>query len=421
MSSAWFFSNASSLFAAVALTVAGCAEKHPGAVETPPAIVEVAQPLAREVSDYQVFTSRTQAVQSVDVKARVTGYLQKFDFKDGDEVKEGQVLFEIDDRPYKAALDKAKADLEVASAALVKNQAFYDIGLSVQKQDKSAISAQEIERRKGVRDESAGTVKQAQAALELAQLNFNWCKVIAPISGRINQHFVDAGNLVTQDVTTLTNIVSLKPVWAYFDADQNTVDRYQRLVKEGKLKAVRASEIPVKMGLGADPGFPIEGAIDFVSNQLDANTGSIRVRAVFPNADGRLVAGLFTRIKVPMSALHEALLVSDRAIGTDQGQRFVFVVNEKNEVDYRQVEVGQIHDGLREVMRSRTITEPGPEAVTKQIEVLKPTDRVIVNGLQRVRPGAKVDPKTVDMLTLLSGSSASAKSDKKSESSPTSK
>jgi RND family efflux transporter MFP subunit len=379
--------------------------------------------LAREVSDYQVFTSRTQAVQSVDVKARVTGYLKKFDFKDGDEVKEGQILFEIDDRPYKAALDKAKADLEVASAALVKNQAFYNIGLSVQKQDKSAISEQEIDRRKGVRDESAGTVKQAQAALELAQLNFDWCKVSAPISGRINQHFVDAGNLVTQDVTTLTNIVSLKPIWAYFDADQNTVDHYQRLVKEGKLKAVRASEIPVKMGLGADKGFPIDGAIDFISNQLDPNTGSVRIRAVFPNADGRLVAGLFTRIKVPMSALHEALLVSDRAIGTDQGQRFVLAVNDKKEVEYRQVDVGQIHDRLREVMRFRTITEPGAEGkdVAKQIEVLKPTDRVIVNGLQRVRPGVKVDPKPVDMLTLLSGSSSSAKTHEKSETSPPSK
>jgi RND family efflux transporter MFP subunit len=332
-------------------------------------------------------------------------------------------LFAIDDRTYKAALDKAKADLEVADAALVKNKAFYDIGLKIRKQNKDAISEQEIQRRKGGRDEAAGAVKQAQAALEIAQLNFNWCKVAAPISGRINQRFVSVGNLVTQDVTTLTNIVSLKPIWAYFDADQNTVNRYQRLVKEGKVKAERSTEMPVKMGLGMDKGFPIQGTIDFVSNQLDPNTGSIRVRAVFPNTEGSLVAGLFTRIQVPMSALREALLVSDWAIGTDQGQRFVLVVNDKNEVEYRQVEVGQIHDGLREVMRYRTIREPGPEGkdVTKQIVVLKPTDRVIVNGLQRVRPGAKVDPKPVDMLTLLRGSSPGPKKDKKSESSTTPK
>jgi RND family efflux transporter MFP subunit len=423
MGSAPFLCKSSALLVAVAITTTGCNEKHPQAVETPPPVVDVAQPLAREVTDYQVFTARTQAVDSVDVRARVTGYLQKIEFKDGDEVKEGQVLFAIDDRPYKAALDKAKADLEVASAALVKNQAFYDIGLSVQKQDKSAISEQEIERRKGTRDESAGTVKQAQAALELAQLNFNWCKVTAPIGGRINQHFIDVGNLVTQDVTSLTNIVSLKPIWAYFDADQNTVERYQLLVKQGKLKSARASEIPVKMGLGADKGFPNTGIIDFVSNQLDANTGSVRVRAVFPNTEGNLVAGLFVRVQVPMSALHESLLVTDRAIGTDQGQRFVLVVNDKNEVEYRQVDVGQIHDGLREVMRFRAITEPGPDGkdATKQVEVLKPTDRVIVNGLQRVRTGVKVEPKLIDMLTLLSEPHSSPKTEKKSEASATSK
>jgi RND family efflux transporter MFP subunit len=391
------------LVAGIVITV-GCDEKHPEPVKTPPPIVEVARPLARQVTDYQIFTARTQAVDSVEVKARVTGYLMKLDFKDGDEVKAGQVLFEIDDRPYKASLDKAKADLDVAKAALVKNQAFYDIGLSVQKQDKGAISEQQMEQRKGARDESVASVKQSQASLEMAQLNFDWCKVTAPISGRINQHFVGIGNLVSQDVTTLTNIVSLKPTWAYFDVDQNTVDRYQRLVKEGMVKSARASEIPVQLGLGPDKGYPVSGAIDFVSNQLDPNTGSIRVRAVFPNTEGTLVAGLFGRIRVPMTAPHEALLVTDRAIGTNQGQRYVLVVNDKSEVDYRAVDVGQVHDELREVLRFRTVLEPGADGkdVTRQVEVLTPTDQVIVEGLLRVRPGAKVEPKLVDMLTLLS-------------------
>jgi RND family efflux transporter MFP subunit len=413
------FCTSSTLWAAIALTTIGCSLKHPDPVEAPPESVEVARPEARKVSDYQVFTARTQAVDSVDVKARVTGYLEKLDFKDGDDVKKGQVLFTIDDRTYKAAVDKAKADLEVASAALVKNQAFYDIGLSVQKQDKSAISEQEIERRKGSRDESVGNVKQAQASLDLAQLNFNWCKVTAPIDGRINQHFVDVGNLVTQDATTLTNIVSLKPIWVYFNVDQNTVDRYRRLVTEGELAPAKEKE--VKMGLGSDQGFPIQGGnIDFISNQLDPNTGSIRVRAVFPNSEGTLVAGLFARVQVPMSKPHEALLVSDRAIGTDQGQRFVLVVDDKNEVEYRQVEVGQIHDGLREVFPSRTITKPGPDGkdVTEKVEVLKPTDRVIVNGLQRVRPGAKCDPKEVNMLTLLKESNSGPNGAKKPAPSP---
>jgi RND family efflux transporter MFP subunit len=401
------FRHSVMLIAATLLISSGCSDKHPDPVDLPPAIVEVAQPLAREVTDYQVFTARTQAVDSVDVKARVTGYLAKISFKDGEDVKEGQVLFEIDDRPYKANLEKAKADLEIAKAGLEKNEALYEIEVNLYKTNKGATSQRDIDRRKGERDESAGAVKQSQAAIDMAQLNYGWCKVIAPIGGRINQRFVSAGNLVTQDNTTLTNIVSLKPIWAFFDADQNTVDRYQRMVKEGKIKAAHTGQVPVKMGLALDVGFPMDGIIDFVSNQLDPNTGSIRVRGVFPNAAGNLVAGMFTRIQVPMSVPHSALLVSDRAIGTDQGQRFILAVNDKNEVEYRQVEVGQNHNGLREVLRFRTITEPGPDGkdVTKQVEVLKATDRVIVNGLQRVRPGATVEPRAVDMATLLSKSS----------------
>jgi multidrug efflux system membrane fusion protein len=397
----------------------GCAEKNPKAVETPPPVVEVAKPvLAPDVSDYQIFTARTEAVESVDVKTRVTGYLMKAAFKDGDDVVKGQDLFLIDDRQYKAALDKATADLEVAKAALTEKKAFYEIGLKVQKESKEAISEQELERRKGARDEATGAVKQAQAILENAQLNFNWCTVKAPIGGRINRAFVSDGNLVTQDVTILTNIVSLKPIWAYFSADQNTVLRCQQLIKEGKIKALRESELPVTMGFSADQGFPIQGAIDFVSNQQDPNTGSIRVRAVFPNKEN-LVAGLFTRIKVPVSAPHEAMLVSDRAIGTDQGQKFVMVANDENEVEYRPVDVGQIHAGLREVYRFRTITEFGPDGKEskKEVEVLKPTDRLIVNGLQRVRAGAKVDPKLIDMQTLLRGSSGDSKPEKQPASS----
>jgi RND family efflux transporter MFP subunit len=237
----------------------------------------------------------------------------------------------------------------------------------------------------------------------MAQLNFDWCKVTAPLSGRISRHFVDVGNLVSQDVTTLTTIVSLKPTWAYFDADQNTVTRYQGLVQKGLVKSARTSEIPVQLGLGADQGFPISGVIDFVSNQLDPNTGSIRVRAVFPNTDGTLLAGLFGRIRVPMSAPHPALLVTDRAIGTDQGQKFVLVVNDKEVVEYRAVDVGQLHDGLREVKRTRqlVITDPQGKEEVKEVEVLKPTDRIIVEGLQRVRPGATVAARLVEMLTLL--------------------
>jgi RND family efflux transporter MFP subunit len=401
------------------LTTAGCDEKNPQAAETPLPVVLVSRPLERTVTDYQVFTARTQAVESVDIKARVSGFLTKIVVKDGADVKEGDILFHIDDRPYKASLDQAKATLshaqatkDLAKAALVKAQADYDIGLAVQKQQSGAISDQEVVRRLGARDEAkanidaaTASIGQAQAALEMAQLNYDWCKVTSPLSGRSTRHLVNAGDMVTQGVTVLDNIVSLKPVWAYFNVDQNTVQQVQSLIREGKLEAARTGKVPVGMTVevGNEEVFPIAGTIDYVSNQLDPNTGSVQVRAVFPNKDETLVAGLFARIRVPISAPHKAVLVIDRAIGTDQGQRFIVVVNDKNEVQRRMVEIGQLHDGLREVYRFRTVMEPGPDGklVPKKVEVLKPTDWLVVEGLMRVRSGDKVQPKHVDMQTLL--------------------
>jgi RND family efflux transporter MFP subunit len=389
----------------LALAAVGCDEKHPAAVATPPPVVLVSRPVERKVTDYQVFTARTQAVQSVDLKARVTGYLTKILFTDGDLVKEGAVLFQIDDRPYKAALEQAKATLEFARAALVKTQADYEIGVNVKKQSPGAISEQELVKRLGARDESTASIAQALAALENAQLNFDWCKVTAPISGRATRHLVDVGNVVSQNATVLVNIVSLKPTWAYLYVDQNTAQHAQTLVKQGKIKGYRAGHIPVQMGVGvgSESGYPIAGVIDYVSNQVDPNTGSLQVRAVFPNDNEALVAGLFARIQVPLTAPHPALLVAEQAIGSDQGQKFLFVVNDRSEVEFRAVDVGQIHGGLREVLHYRTLTEPGADGndVTKQVEVLKATDRVIVEGLQRVRPGHKVEPRPVNMMTLL--------------------
>jgi multidrug efflux system membrane fusion protein len=419
--------------AAAILALTGCDEKHPQVAETPPPAVEVALPVERTVTDYQVFTARTQAVMSADVKPRVTGYLTKILFKDGDMVKEGEALFQIDDRPYKATLDQAKATLdvakasldvakaalEVAKAALVKNQADYDIGLNVKKDNPGAISDQEIVKRLGARDEAKGnidkanssileakaSIAQAAANLEMAQLNFDWCKVTAPFSGRSTRHLLNVGDVANQNVTVLVNIVSLKPTWAYINVDQNTARRVQLLIKEGKIKSPRSGEIPVSMGVGvgSDESFPIAGVIDYVSNQLDSNTGTIQVRSVYANEDETLFAGLFARIKVPVTAPHQALLINDQAIGTNQGQRYVLVVNDKNEVEYRAVDVGQVHQGLREVMRFRTIAEPGTvgKDATKQVEVLKLTDRVIVIGMLRARPGDKVDAQLVDMQTLL--------------------
>ena len=192
-------------------------------------------------------------------------------------------------------------------------------------------------------------------------------------------------------------------MWAYFDVDENTLLSYQALVESGAVKSARKNLLPVDMALEDNKGFPFAGVIDFVSNQLDPNTGSIRLRAEFPNADQNLLAGMFGRIRVPSSAPHQALLVNDQAIGTNQGQKFILVVNNQHEVEYRPVDTGQLHDSLREVMRFRSVTEPGPQGkdITKQVEVLNPQDLVIVDGLQRVRPAEKVEVRLVNMTTLL--------------------
>lgn len=371
-------------------------------MQVPPASVEVSPPVQRDVCDYQVFTARTQATQSVEVRPRVSGYLTKIDFKDGEDVEAEQVLFEIDDRPYAAALEQARGQLEVAQASLLRSQAELEIGLNTQKNNPGAISRQDLTRRQGARDEARGQLEIAKGALAQAELNFGWCRVKAPIAGRTNRHFVDVGNLITQGETTLTNIVSLKPIWAYFDVDENTVLRVQSLVAEGKMKSARANAVDVEMALGNTSDFNLAGVVDFVSNQLDPNTGSIRCRAVFPNESGTLVAGMFGRIRVPVSAKHPALLVRESAIGMQQGAHFVMAVNGDDTVEQRIVVVGAVHDGLREVMPTRVVVQAGPNGAptSREVVVLAATDRIVINGLQRVRPGAKVRPIPADMLTL---------------------
>jgi RND family efflux transporter MFP subunit len=395
------------VLAALALPALGCNDKNPAPVPTGAPVVQVAVPLQRIVTDYNVFIARTQAVNSVDVKPRVTGYLTKICFKDGVVVDENQVLFEIDDRPYKAALDRSKAELKYRKAALVEAQAFYDIGVAVQKQEKGAISQQEITKRFGARDEAAAAIEVAEATLYNAQLNYDWCKVAVnpPLKGRISRHLVDEGNLVTADQTVLANVVSLDPMWAYFPVDENSAQEYQEKIMQGKLKSARDTKVDVEMALGLSTDFGFKGYIDYVGNQFDPNTGSLTVRATIPNKDGKLYAGEFGRVRVPMSEPHKALLVADSAIGFEQGQRYVLVVNDQNVVEQRGVEVGQLHGGFREVRRYRAITEVNAQGqnAAREIEVLRPTDRLVVNGLQRVRPGITVDPRVVDMALLVAG------------------
>lgn len=339
------------------------------------------------MTDYVDFTGRTEAPDSVDVRARVTGYLTRMPFKEGEEVKKGDVLFEIDDRPYKADLDRAKGDLERTKASLVKAQADLDIAHAVYKDNPRAISQEEINKRQGARDEAAGQLKAAEANLVKSQLNYDWCKVDSPLDGRVSRYNLTVGNLASQDTGVLTTVVSQDPLYAYFDVDENTMLRVTRLFLKSDVDLLKEKKFPVLRGLADEDGYPHAGFVDFANNVVNSSTGTITARGVFANPAnplGRrlLRPGMFVRIRLPLGKPRPALLVRETALGTDQGQKYLLVVDEKNVVQYRRVRVGPLQeDGLR-------VLEEG----------LKPGERVIVSGLQLVRPRMEVEVEEVPML-----------------------
>lgn len=360
----------------------GC--EGPPSVNIEPPIVTVASPLVKDVVDHEEFTGRTEAVESVDVRARVSGYLSKVGFQAGREVHKGDLLFEIDPRPYQADLERAEAELARADARVKRLDA--DLARAERLRPTGAIGREEYDKIAGEQSEAAAGVRGARAAVERAKLDLGFTKVVSPIDGRISRNLITVGNLVTADQTPLTSIVSMDPMYVYFTVDERTMLRIQQLIREGKFKSGRDDEkaVPVRVGLANEEGFPHKGLVDFVDNRIDPATGTLKVRAVLPNSpvngERPLNPGLFTRVRVNIGEPQKAVLVSERALGTDQGQRFVYVVNDKNEVAARNVKVGKLENGLR-------VIEEG----------LKPGERVIVNGLQRVRPGVVVNPKSGEM------------------------
>ena len=373
----------------VCLGVAGCEPVLP--TPAPPATpkVTVSLPVAREVRDYADFTGRTDAVSTVDIRARVTGYLDKVKFKDGAIVKKDDLLYEIDPRPFQDDLDRAKGEIErlEGSKKLFAIQVERYRGLAA----KGAASQQDLDQYIAQQAENIGALKSAQAQAAHALLNLNFCKVTAPIAGKIDRTLIMPGNLVNADSTLLTTIVSIDPMYAYFDIDEPTVLRVQKMIRDGVIPSHNIRQVEVVMGLADDVQrkFPIHGTLDFVSNKLDAQTGTMTVRGVFANpfkegvSPPLLTPGLFVRVRLRMGPAHQTLLVTERAIGTDQGQKYVYVVDERNKVSYRQVTLGQGFDGLQAIE-----------------EGLKAGDRVVVNGLQRIRPEIEVQPEKVDMLSL---------------------
>jgi RND family efflux transporter MFP subunit len=364
--------------AAVLALAVGCGRS---ATETPvsrPPIVTVSTPIEKEVVDSYDFDGNTAAVATVDIRARVTGYLEKIYFEDGQEVKEGQPLFLIDKRPYQADLDQALAEQGRAEAQAKRLRA--DFARAERLLPMRTISQEEYDRIAGDLATANAEIESRKAAVEQANLYLHFCAISAPISGRISRREVTEGNLVIANETLLTTIVSIAPIYAYFDVDEPTVLRIRQMIREGRLAPREEVRPVVRLGLDIESGYPHRGEIDFVDNRVDPKTGTLKVRAVFPNQDGVLTPGLHARIEMPLGKPRKALLVSERAIGSSQGQKFVYVVNQKNEVVARPVTVGLLDGHLREIASG-----------------LAADERIITNGLQRVRPGMVVDPKPAEM------------------------
>src|SRR5262249_4039889 len=370
------------LFLGLCLGLAGCVRAPSAATEAAPTPVTVSRPVEGEVTDHADFTGRTAAVDSVEVRARVWGYLDKVNFKEGALVKKDDVLFEIDARLYRADLERAEGTVAQYEARVHRLERDYHRVKNLLA--RGAVGQEEYDRYEADYREAVANLHVAKANRDLAALNLGYTRVTAPVSGRVSRYVVTVGNLIQSGDqnggTLLTTVVSVDPMYVYFDMDERTVLRVRELNRDGKARSARETEWPVALGLATEEGFPHQGTIDFEDNQVNPKTGTLRVRGVFPNKDELLSPGLFARVRVPIGRAHRALLVTDRALDTDQGQKVVYVVNEKNEVVSRPVRLGALHDGLRETT-----------------EGLKAGEKVIVNGLQQVRPGLTVEPRLVDM------------------------
>jgi membrane fusion protein, multidrug efflux system len=366
-------------------TFGGCQRKMPQVAPGGPPVIPASRPIERVVTDFVDFTGRTNAVNSVDIRARVSGYLVQMPFKEGAEVKVGDLLFEVDPRPYQAQYDQAQGQVNLYRAQLALAKATYARDQEVARTP-GAVSVQQLDQDKAAVDEADAAVKAFEASLEVYKLNLSFTKVASPIDGQVSRYFLTLGNLVVQDQTLLTTVVSLDPMYVYFDVDEGTVLRVRRAINGGSVKRYEEGEIPVSMQLQGEAGYPHQGTVNFVNNQVNPNTGSISVRGVFanpmPSAGIRLLSpGMFVRVRLPIGKPHPAILVIDRAVGSDQGLKFVYVVDAESKAQYRRVSTGAIQeDGLR------VITEG-----------LKSDEWVIVGGLQQVRPRTQVQTERTPM------------------------
>jgi RND family efflux transporter MFP subunit len=351
----------------------GCEQQRmaPSAAGEHPTVV-VTQPLEKELADFAEFTGRTDAVESVEIRARVSGYLNKIHYKPGREIEAGALLFEIDSRPYDAELERCEATVATARASLKQAQAEM---LRAEELHTRKISTQ-ADYDKAVADLShaEASVDSTQASVTKAKLNQDFTKVTAPISGRISRELITEGNLVTADSTALTTIVSLDPIYAYFDIDERTLLDIQQKIREHKIDSARDGDnVEIRLEMANETGFPHLGVIDVVDNRIDAGTGTMQIRGRFPNSERKLTPGLFIRIQMQLGPARSRLLIPERALAQQQGQRYVYVVSAEQKIERRNVTVGRRDGALR-------VIETGLES----------SDRVVVQGQQRVRPGIEV-------------------------------
>ena len=365
----------------LALSLSACGDKPPQqpAAAAPP--VTVAQPVKRTVTDWDEFTGRFEAIQEVQVRARVGGFVTSVEFRDGSIVKAGDLLYVIDARPFEAVAEQADGQLSDARAKAELAKRELDRALTLNQTQ--AVSDSIVDQRRQTLQAARAAEMQAEGSLKAAKLNIEFTHVMAPITGRVSRHLVTPGNLVQCSeggATLLTSIVSLDPIYIYFDVDEATFQRNNRLWFEGKRPSSRDTANPVQVTLVGDTKPSHEGKMDFLDNRLDVSTGTLRSRAVIQNKDLSILPGQFGRVRIIGSAPYEALLLPDTAIATDQSRKIVFVVKDDNTVEAKPVTLGPLDEGLR-VIR----------------EGLKPEDRVIVDGLQRARVGAKVTPQTAEV------------------------
>jgi multidrug efflux system membrane fusion protein len=371
----------------LALAAGGCRQREapPPSPEAP--VIPVCRPIAREITDYVYYTGRTDAVSTAEIRARVTGYLIQMPFREGAEIKAGDLLFEVDPRPYQAKYDSARAILDQKDAAYRLARAENARSKAIDRNVPGSISPEALQQSQTSENQSLADYNSAKANVDSAKLDLDFTKVTSPIDGQVSRYLYTIGNLVNQDQTLLTTVVSVDPMYAYFDMDERTIIKIRKLINEGKIKPRgENNEIPVFMALEGDEGYPHKGSINFSNNTVTISTGTLTVRGVFANpkpANGLrlLTPGMFVRIQLPVGPAHPALLLSDRSIGSDQGMKFVYVIDAQKKVQYRRIKPGALQDdGLRAID-----------------EGLKPDDQVVVGGLQQLRPRMEVQTEDSTM------------------------